>query len=129
MAKFFTHHLADDLIDSIVSTYTTAYIALFTAAPTKSGGGTEVTGGSYARVSMTMATVFPTASSSSEIDSEVAVTMPTATAGWGSVVGVGIMDASTSGNLLMYADFDTPKTIGSGDSFSFPIGNLIIRNT
>src|SRR2546430_1282707 len=31
------------------------YIGLFTAAPTDAGGGTEATGGSYARVQMTQA--------------------------------------------------------------------------
>ena len=129
MATFFTHELANSVLDDLVSDNSSLWLALFTAAPTKSGGGTEVSGGSYARVEMVMATVFPTSAASSQITSETAATFPTASASWGSVVGVGIMDASSSGNCLMYSDFDTPKSIGNGDSFSFPIGNLIIKNT
>lgn len=74
------------------------FFALFTVAPTDAGGGTEVTGGSYARVSVANnLTNFPSANPKSNAG---AITWPTATAGWGDIVAVGVFDALTVGNLL-----------------------------
>lgn len=84
----------------------TLYIGLFTVTPADDGtGGTEVTGGSYARVALTNNTTnFPNATGGdpSTKSNGIAVTFPAATANWGTVVGVGIFDASTSGNLLCW---------------------------
>ena len=44
----------------------TFYVGLFTAAPTDAGGGTEVTGGGYARAAITRATGSWTAASGGE---------------------------------------------------------------
>jgi hypothetical protein len=78
----------------------TLHVALFTAAPTDAGGGTEVTGGSYARVAVTNnLTNFPSANPKVN---GTAITFPLATADWGTIVAFGIFDASTSGNLLYW---------------------------
>jgi hypothetical protein len=78
------------------------FLALFTAAPSDSGGGTEVTGGSYARKSVTNnSTNFPAASGGSK-NLAVSQSFVTPTAPWGTVVAFGLFDASTSGNLLYW---------------------------
>lgn len=123
----FTHFLADELIDYIRTTYPTTYLALYTVSPTLSGGGTEVTGGSYARAAVDTDDYFP-ASASSSTASDTEVAFATATASWGTIVAVGLKDALTSGNLLAYYVLPTPRVIGNGDNYAFPIGNLIIRN-
>lgn len=108
----------------------TVYIALFTSMPTVLGNdGTEVAGGSYARVAVTNnATNFPNAVGGSKTNAN-AITFPGATASWGAVVGVGIYDAATSGNLQDFQALVTPKTVGNGDVFSLSAGQLTLQST
>jgi len=112
-----------------------AYIALFTVSPSDSGGGTEATGGSYARVAVsgalaswagTQSAGSTTASTgtSGTTSNNAVITFPTPSAGWGTLVAFGIYDASTSGNLLIYGSLGTSKTINTGDTVSFAIGTL-----
>jgi len=102
----------------------TVYIALFTVAPTDAGGGTEVSGGGYARVAVTNNTTnFPAASNGTKSNGST-ITFPTATADWGTVVAVGIFDAATGGNLLFWANLTTSKTIQNGDTAQFAAGSL-----
>lgn len=103
------------------------HIALFTAAPSDSGGGTEVSGGAYARVQVARADAQWTAPGAAGlIDNVNAITFPTATANWGTVTHVGIFDAATAGNLLYHGAITTSKTVNSGDTFSFAAGTLDI---
>jgi hypothetical protein len=101
----------------------TAYVALFTAAPSDSGGGTEVTGGSYARKSTAGADW--AASSGGSIQNANAITFVTATGSWGTVTHFGVFDALTTGNLLFWAVLTASKTVGSGDTASFAAGALV----
>lgn len=100
----------------------TVYCALFTAAPADSGGGTEVTGGSYARTAIT----FGAPSPAGTISNSAAVTFPTATAGWGTVTHFAVFDASSGGNQLGWAALGTSKTIASSDTAEFAIGQLTV---
>lgn len=56
------------------------------------------------------------------------ITFPTATASWGAVSGVAIIDASGygAGNMLLYGMLSSAKTVGTGDTFKFTAGNLTI---
>jgi hypothetical protein len=101
-------------------------VALFTANPSDSGGGTEVTGGSYARVSVTNNTTnWPNASSGSKSNG-TAITFPTATANWGTVTAFGIFDASSAGNLLYWGTLSASKTVDNGDTASFASSAITI---
>lgn len=114
------------------------YVALLTAAPSDAGGGTEVTGGSYARVAVTssLANWAGTQSAGSttastgtggQTSNNGAITFPAPTANWGSVTHFAIYDASTSGNLWYWAALTTPKTVNNGDPApSFAIGALTV---
>lgn len=104
---------------------TTLYFALFTVAPTAGGGGTEVGGGSYARVGLTVDTSNFGASASGQTLNSVVITFPTPTADWGSIVAVAIFDAASSGNLLRFKTLATPVTINTGYVFSVPIGSMV----
>lgn len=107
---------------------TVLYIALYTAAPSDAGGGTEVTGGSYARVACNPGDAnWSGASSTSGLTDNVsAITFPTASASWGTVTHLGILDASSGGNLLFHGALTASKTVGSGDTFSIAAGDLDI---
>lgn len=96
------------------------YIGLFTAAPGETGGGTEVSGGSYVRMEVTLSVTGDTASNTA------AVEWPTASASWGTVTHIAIFDALTVGNMLSYATLTASKTIASGDVLRIPASSLTI---
>lgn len=106
----------------------TLYLGLFTntsgsaAANLEAGVLTdEIEGGSYVRETIS----FSTASGGSA-DSEATVTFDAATASWGEITHVAVLDAATGGNVLFYGAVTTPKTIESGDTFQVSAGNLTI---
>jgi len=104
---------------------TNTYVALFTAAPSDSGGGTEVSGNAYARQAVAAAGWTSGAAGSGQIQNTAAITFPAATpATWGTVTHFGIFDASTAGNLLMWAALGASKTVGVGDVVQFAAGAL-----
>jgi len=122
----FSDYLEDKVLEHVFggnaySAPSTLYVALYTVAPTDTGGGTEVSGGAYARQSaaFTVSGTNPTQASNS-----AAIEYPTATANYGTVVAVGIFDASSSGNLLAYANLTASKVVSTGDVFRFNSGDL-----
>lgn len=82
----------------------TVYAALFTAVGTDAGTGfTEVTGGSYARVATTGSSWNAASGTGPSTNSNAStLSFPTATGSWGTVIGWGLFDALTSGNLLVW---------------------------
>ncbi len=103
------------------------FVALFTAAPGETGGGTEVSGGSYARVKSIPLDANWAASSGGNglTENSGAITFPTPTANWGSVTHLGMMDRQTSGNMLAQAALGTAKTVNNNDPApSFAAGAL-----
>lgn len=103
----------------------TAYIALFTVTPSDSGGGTEVTGGSYARVAVTNnATNFPAASGGTKSNG-TDIVFTTATADWGTVVAFGIFDAASGGNLLYWGAVSPNKAVPNGSIAKFLTGSMV----
>jgi hypothetical protein len=99
----------------------TLYAALYTATPTEAGGVNELAGAGYARIQAT----FGSATNGS-ISNAQNITFPQATANWGNVVAVGLVDAVTGGNLLWYGNLDVAKLISSGDQFVIPTGSLVV---
>lgn len=120
-----------ELLDHVLgnAAYTapaTVYVALYTVAPTDAGGGTEVSGGSYARVAVTNNdTNWPAAAAGAKANG-TEITFPTATADWGEVVAFAILDAETVGNFLYWGDLTTSKTVNNGDTAKFAVGDLDI---
>jgi hypothetical protein len=96
------------------------HVGLFTAAPGEAGGGTEVSGGSYVRMAATFTVSGDTASNSASIE------WPAATGSWGTITHIAVFDASTGGNMLVYAALTASKTIASGDILRIPSGDLDI---
>lgn len=102
-------------------------IGLFTAIPGETGGGTEVTGGAYARVQRDPLDANWTAASLTDglTDNAAALTYPTPTASWGVVTSFAIFDATTGGNMLVFGALASPRTINNGDPApAFAIGDL-----
>lgn len=133
----FNTNLGDTTTDGGVTWRTTKpglpkkalWVALYTGAPSDSGGGTEVTGGSYGRVRIDPADANWTGASGTNglTDNAVAITFPTPTANWGSITHFGIHDHPTAGNLEFHGALAQAKTVNNGDPApSFPIGDLDI---
>lgn len=124
MAGNLTNYLENKLLDHFLGTTaytmpTPVYVALFTVAPGDAGGGTEVTGGSYAR----QTAAFTAASSGATSNSaNIDFTgMPAAT-----TVAIALFDASTSGNMLVHGTLTTNKQTDAGDTLRIATGDLDI---
>jgi hypothetical protein len=100
---------------------TTVYVGLYTSDPTDANTGTEVSGGSYARKSATFGAPSNGASTTS-----ADITFDQATASWGTIAYIGILDALTSGNLLYHTALDTSKAIDTGDIFKIASASLTV---
>lgn len=120
----------DDLFSADYTKPSTYYIALFTANPTDSTGGTEVSTANwtnYARVGKTRGTTHWDTASGGAIANKTLIDFGTAsTGGTVTVTGVAIMDASTAGNIILWAALTSSKAVTNGDPVSFAIGALDI---
>jgi hypothetical protein len=121
-------YMENKVLDIIGGTTFTApadiYVALYTAAPSDSGGGTEVSGGSYARKQMTNnATNFPAASGGAKANgTDIVFAAPTAN--WGTIVAFALFDAA-AGNMLYWGLVTPNKTVNNGDPApKFAAGDL-----
>jgi hypothetical protein len=128
MAAFSTY-LANNLLNAVLRNvaYTlpaTVYAGLYTVAPTAAGGGTEVSGNSYARVAATFG-----AASAGSVTNSGTVTFPTSSGSWGTVVAVGLFDALTSGNLLFFGNLAASVSVGSGVAPKFSASTLTVSLT
>lgn len=109
---------------------TALFVAAWTVVPNEDGtGGTEVTGGGYARVSVTTGTAGTGVGSGwsdpgTGVSTNVAdITFPTASASWGTIVALTRMDASTGGNIIDIASPPGgPVAVGSGATFKVLAG-------
>lgn len=124
MAGNLTNYLENKLLDHFLGTtaYTMpspVYVALFTVAPGDAGGGTEVTGGSYARQTATFTAASGGATSNSaNIDF---TGMPAAT-----TVAIALFDNLTGGNMLVHGTLTTNKQTDAGDTLRIATGDLDI---
>lgn len=114
--------LLDWMMTTGAATRPTAwYVALYTAAPSDSGGGTEVSGAGYSRKSVTFAAASTPGGTTSNSN---AVTYTASGGSYGTVTHIGIFDASTAGNLLWHGALTASKIVNDGDTLEFSIGNI-----
>ncbi len=134
LANYLEAALLNLIFNKDAFTGPTVYLALYTDDPTDADAGTEVSGGSYARV-----LIYDNGSGSPDftvaavdgigykVENDNDVTFPTATASWGTVTHFGLRDAASGGNLLMHGALDYSKTVGIGDVFQADAGELVLR--
>lgn len=100
------------------------YVGLFTAAPSDTGGGTEVSGNGYARV---VTGTISGSGTATTFTNAAAIEFAAASGGnWGTIGWAGIFTASTGGTLLAWAPLTTSKAINDGDIFRIPASSLSI---
>lgn len=104
----------------------TLYVALYTVAPTDAGAGTEVTGGGYARQSVTFAAPVDNGAGGYKVTNSNALTfdsMPTAT-----IVAWGIFDAATAGNLYLHGSMTPNVSTTDGTPLGIKVGALTVND-
>lgn len=142
MAGAFSDYLENQIVrhwfrnTTMASPPATVYVALFTSAPSDSGGGTEVSTSStgYGRQGVTTGTSGTGAGSgwtdtngtNGQTSNVSDITYSTALLDWGTITSFALFDASTSGNMLFYGNLTSNKTVTTGDIFKFSAGNLAI---
>lgn len=135
-------YLENKLIDHIFrgmayTPPTELHVALYTGAPSDAGGGTEITGGSYARAQLDPSGTHwrntqnsgtgASSGTSGQTANAAVITFPAPTANWGTATHVGVFDSSSGGNLIAQGTLSAPKTINNGDPApTFPIGALVV---
>ncbi len=130
MSNAKTDFLENELLDHVLNNAAyvapaTIYVGLFTVMPADDGtGGTEVSGGSYARESVSF-----TVAAAGAVSNNGAVTFTQATALWGTVLGMGLFDAISGGQLLYYGTLAASKTVDNGDTISFANAALNVSET
>lgn len=107
--------------NSAVSGPAAIYLAVYTTATNDAGGGTEVSGGSYARQAMTFSAPDPTGgfivtSADVEFSNLPAVT----------VTNAAIWTALSGGNLLCHGAVDTPIVLTLGSNLLFSAGDITV---
>lgn len=136
-------YLENKVIDWLIrgQSYTppaTLYIGLLTAAPSDTGGGTELTGNNYARASVasnmtnwagTQSAGSTTASSGTggTTSNNGVINFNTPSNDWGTVTHFGIYDASTNGNLMFWGALSASKAVFNGDAVSIQTAQLQIQ--
>jgi hypothetical protein len=120
LSNFLENKLLDHVLRNVSYTSpTTVYVGLYTSDPADDNSGTEVSGGSYARQILSVTTA-----TAGVVTSSADVTFPQATGNWGTITHIGLLDALTSGNLLMHTPLTTSKLIETGDILKVPTGSL-----
>jgi hypothetical protein len=105
------------------------YISLHTASPGETGTQTtsEATYGSYARVAVARSGAGWTVSGNNASNT-AAITFPAASSGSNDITHFGIgSDSSGAGNLFFYGALGATRTISSGITPSFAIGELDVN--
>jgi hypothetical protein len=104
------------------------WVSLHTADPTDAGTGTEVSGGSYARVQNDPddANWDDPGSTGGQTANTADIVFPDPTGNWGTITWSAIFDAPTGGNMIARAQLGSPKVVSSGDAGpKFPAGSLV----
>ena len=125
MAGNFSKYISDQVINWVKGTAfagapANLYVALFTTMPAYDGtGAVEVSGGAISN-----------GANGDQVSNSADASFPTPTAGWGTVLGYGLYDASSAGNLIAFNTLTGgSKVINSGDTpVKFAAGALVFAS-
>jgi hypothetical protein len=124
-----SNYLEDAILNHVLrntalTSPSTVYVGLFTVAAGEGGGQTEVSGNNYSRKAITFA-----APSGGTCTQSGDVLFDVASGNWGTIVGYGIFDASTAGNLLYYSTVTPNKAINTNDQAKIASGTVVVSES
>ena len=100
----------------------TVYVSLHTADPTETGStAAELVGNAYVRQAVAWG-----AEASGTIANSADIVWAAATASWGTITHIGICDAATAGNMLVYGALTASKAVGNADQFKLAASALSV---
>lgn len=122
MSAFPSNYVLDKINNQLyqgaaISLGTNRYLALYTTNPTAANTGTEATGGSYARQSITF-----NASSSGVSTNSNTITFSSLAAG--AYAYYGVLDAATAGNLIVFGALPSTINANTGDTVTIAAGGI-----
>lgn len=125
IATYLANKLLDLAFRNVAYSKPDTYLGLVTTTSSDTAAGTEVSGNNYARKQ-----VNPNGGSSPTWDVAASgalanthtITFATPSGSWGTVVGVVVFDASSSGNMLCYDNGVTDQAVGTDDTVQFAVG-------
>lgn len=136
MANSTAKTLADAVLNWMKGTTFTAapatlYVGLFSTTPTaNTASGTEISGNGYARQAVASTAWSAIAQSADTIHDQIsnsaAITFPAATPAGYTVVGIGIWDAASAGNLLFYVAV-TSQAVAIGNQYQIAAAALVVQ--
>ncbi|SRR6266436_5758851 len=131
MTQFCWNLLLEKLLRGTAGTFPgTFYMGLGTGGFSDTAQTGETTSGNiggYARQALTVATGTWAALSAGSTSNSAIINWGTASSGAGvSLTQWGIFDASTSGNLFLWADLTTSQTVANGNPYSIAIGAAVV---
>lgn len=118
-----------DLIFDAALGATTLYIGLSTTTPTDSGSNfTEPSGNNYARVATTSADWNAASGTAPATKTNSGTkTFNQASGSWGTVTHFGLFTASSGGTPIIWGALTASKSIGNGDTASFPASSMTLQ--
>lgn len=134
LSDYLESDLLDEIFNGVAFVAPDTWVSLYTTDPTDADTGTEVSGGSYARVR-----VYANGGGTPDwklaavdgighlVENSDDIVFPTATAAWGTVTHFGVHDAATGGNLLFHGVLDSSQVVGDGGIFKFLADDLDFR--
>lgn len=121
MSNYLEKKLGDHtLLNTAYTPAATLYLACYTTNPTKADVGTEVDDAAYDRQEITFQE-----DENGRYSNSNTITFPTATEDQGTITHLGVRDAGTSGNLLLFGALDTPRLILTNDFLKFLPGEIV----
>lgn len=112
------------------------WVALFTSASAASAlrandpstaSEVSTSGTAYARIEVRGSTGIEWATAANGTTNQnLDIAFNEATGSWGTVYAIGLMDAASGGNVIAYADLDTPRAIDAPDVLRIPANQFVI---
>jgi hypothetical protein len=131
MSDSMENQVLDMQVGRAAITQKTVYLGLYNTPPTDAGGGGEVTtvGTGYARKQLNTPPstnpYFGSPAANGQVANTADIPMATPSASWGTVTAVGLFDALTGGNLLLWTPI-TARTINQNDTVTFSAGSIVL---
>lgn len=134
ISDYLSHALLDHSFRAVTYTCPDTYVALATTDILDTDTGSsidEVTGNNYTRKQVNKnGGAAPTwdlaAGANGSLDNTHTITFATPSGSWGTVTALAIVDAATTGNLLLYENTITDQKPDNGDTVQIPAGDLDI---
>ena len=124
LALYAENKILELLVGKTAFATPTTYIGLFTTICDEDGAnGVEASAGNYVRKSTAGADWEAAAAGAIQNANDITF-IECAAGNWGTIVGIGIWDAESAGNLLVWAPLGANKVVDIGDTFRLEAGDI-----